>query len=158
MGVNNGGGGGGVSAAITGAMQGTAAARPVSGGAPAGSLYFATDTQELTINTTNQSGWTTINQISNYVGGPHFNCNTGWFWGSSSIGMNNGSIYPTSQTANSTLYFCGPVGAIQLAASSPYQAATATAGGGQTLPATVAGYMIIVDSAGTTRKIPYFSV
>lgn len=36
-------------------------------------------------------------------------------------------------------------------------ATTATAGGGQAVPATVAGY-VLIEVAGVTKKVPYFNV
>lgn len=50
-------GGGGGSATITGTMQGTAAARPAPAAAPAGALYFATDTGEYSLNNLAQTAW-----------------------------------------------------------------------------------------------------
>ena len=64
MGVNNPGGGGG-SAQVTGSMQGTAAARPLPAAAPAGAIYWATDTGEISVNNLGQTAWQTIALTSN---------------------------------------------------------------------------------------------
>lgn len=60
--VNPGGGGG--SATITGTFQGTAAARPAPAAAPAGALYFATDTGEYSLNNLGQSAWQLLARTS----------------------------------------------------------------------------------------------
>ena len=140
------GGGGGVSIAL-----GTNAAKP---GVPATTFYWATDTKELLI--ANSGAWDSIGHTNS----TSFTTRAGNGFGDS--GNDMALISPNQNlvgfgAAHIRLADQLNINNIIKNSAAANEAAAATAGAGAAPPATVQGYLLFTDSAGTVRKIPYYA-
>lgn len=95
MGFSGGGGGGGGSAVIIGTNQGLAAARPAPGAVPAGTLYYATDTGEYSLNNLAQTAW----QLLLATSAPVFKALAGDIAATGGTALGS-QFYPTQKISN----------------------------------------------------------
>jgi hypothetical protein len=132
-------------------LRGTAAARPAAAAAT-GQLYWATDTDEITLS--DGAAWHSIQKTSS----GQFTTNNGNGFGDSGNDLKlvsgNGNLVGFAATGVRLAGANGVALWNQLAAN---EAAAATAGAGAAPPATVQGYLKIADSGGATRKVPYYA-